>query len=83
MARIHIVPDDLFGRIAALLGDGGNVVLIPQSLANQQDLKNRLKQVDMSGYDCGGEADVGVDLVLTPHDYFMTCLEGRERAQQG
>lgn len=70
-----IIPDEEFSKLHELLVGDGVSVLIKESLAKEVGLTE--EGLDDMTYDCGGDADIWVDLVSSNHHYFLE--EAREQ----
>lgn len=64
-----IIPDEEFSKLHELLVGDGVTVLIKESLAKEVGLTE--EALDDMNYDCGGDADVWIDLVSSPDHYFI------------
>ena len=65
-----IVPDEEFRKLHELLVEDGITVLIKESTAKEVGLTE--EALDDMTYDCGGDADIWVDLISSPDHYFIS-----------
>lgn len=79
-----VSPEDwaVIQRLVAQGGFNSGVVLIPESVMAglPEDIQEEIELMDgyADGYDFGGEADIFVDVVLSPEHQFVRFAEREE-----
>lgn len=78
MSVVKVVPKKEYEIIKKYLTshDTGIVILIPEDIAERNGLKH-LDEEDID-YDCGGEADLWVEIVSHDDHYFVREMKARE-----
>lgn len=82
MSVVRVVPKEDYVVISKYLAgqDSGIVVLIPEDIAERNQLTH-LDEAEID-YDCGGDADLWVELISHDDHYFIREIKGKEEEEE-